>query len=128
MSALKNTEEEKRTPIERYRDQIQQTYMVEIDELVNKLADSENSAVSTLLENRLKVLSRKVEASGTVKDFSMDGVMERVRRERVKRQRIASASGARDPEATAYYNVRDMISNAQRNFYRGGTSFGSYFR
>jgi hypothetical protein len=118
MSALVESEEEEKSVGDRWKDHVQRAYMEEIDKLIITLGDCENEALVGLYERKLQFLSRKVESSGNVKDFSVDGIMDKVRREREKRQRLSNAVGTVSPEAEARNRVLDVISTYQNNRFR----------
>jgi len=119
MSALAAEKDVDQSVTAQWKEHLQRGYLTEVEELIVKLSDSDNDTLTALYENRLRYLSRKVEASGTVKDFSVDGILDRVRKEREKKQRLNYASGYRDPETTMHAEVMDMIQSAKANHFRG---------
>lgn len=118
-SAMKDDELKEDRPVaDRWRDDMQKAYLAEIEQLVEMLAECESEAMVQLHERRLQYLSRKVEASGKVKDFSVDAVMDRVRKERETRHRVQVAMGNQDSETQFRSRVADTISAYQASYYR----------
>lgn len=118
MSALVQETEVQASISEQWQSQVQKAYLSEIDTLVMTLSETSNEALIALYERKLQFLSRKVEASGTIKDFSVDGVMEKVRREREKRQRLSLASNGFDPDHDRRQAVENTINQFAANGYR----------
>jgi hypothetical protein len=117
-SALTCGSDEELTPLQRYKEELQKTYLMEVEELINKLGESDNEAINQLYENRLRFLSKKIEASGTVKDFSFDNIIDRVRKEREKKQRLNSNAGFQDEDQIVHSNIMDMIHASRASNYR----------
>lgn len=124
MSALVQESEVEPSISEQWQGQVQKAYLAEIDELVETLGETTNEALVALYERKLQFLSRKVEASGTIKDFSVDAVMEKVRREREKRQRLSLASAGLDPDHERRQAIEDTISRFNANGFRSNSRWG----
>jgi hypothetical protein len=118
MSAVVSEEDKNKTATQLWKDDLQSAYLKEIDELVAKLSDTENDAMAALYENRLRLLSRKVEAAGNIKDFSVDGIFDRVRKEREKKYRLSMVSSYYSEEKAVHDNVMDMIGSLKSGSYR----------
>ena len=125
MSALPTSKDEDKTVSDQWKEHLQRSYLTEIEELIEKLSDSDNETLTALYENRLRYLSRKVESSGIVKDFSVDGILDRVRKEREKKQRIGFATGYQDEDSAMHSELLGMIDQARANHFRGNM-FGRF--
>lgn len=121
MSSLVSGDDSEKTMVDRWKDDLQRKYLAEIEELIAKVGESTNEAVITLYENRLRLLSKKIEQSGTVKDFSYDQIADRLRKEKEKKQRMAGASrNYMDADERQATEILDMIQQSRASYYRGG--------
>lgn len=127
MSALAEDVEEEKTATDFWKENLQKQYLEEIEGLISNLSDCENETLAALYERRLQYLSRRIEASGKIKDFSLDSVMERVKKEREKKTRLGYALGTSDPDQEVRNRVNDVISNYQNGGYRGSMQSRSIF-
>ena len=123
LSGLVDQSEEKKSVTDRWKEEQQRAYLQEIDQLILAISDCENEALVALYERKLHMLSRKIEATGEVKNFSVDEVMERARRERDKKLRLTQSLGTGDPESQVREQLLETIAQHQRGLYRGYSSF-----
>lgn len=107
---------------DRWKQDMQKNYMDEIDQLVELLSESDSDAMNALYERKLQMLSRKVEAGGGERDYSVDGIMERIQKERKKRQRVSSALGSHSPENEPFRHIQDMVGRMRASNFRGRAS------
>jgi hypothetical protein len=121
MSALVGGDEEQRTLVDKWKEDLQRKYLAEIEELIEKTSESLNDAVTQLYENRLRLLSKKIEASGAIKDFSYDQIADRVRKEKEKKQRLSNMGrGFMDDDQQRAADLMDMIQAQRQNHFRFG--------
>ncbi len=122
MSALLDDDvQESKTIADQWKDHLQKSYLEEIEDLVETLAECENIALTALYEQKLQFLSRKIEASGRVKDFSVDAVMDSVRKARETKLRLGQAMGSSDPDQQVRQSVENVIDSYRNNHYRVGS-------
>lgn len=120
MSAVIDEDEDERSTVDRWKEGVQKHHMEEIEQLIAQLSDCENETMTALYERRLQYLSRRVEASGKIKDFSVDGIMERVRKERDKRLRLGMAMGTSDPDQQLRDELQNVIADRSQQIFRHG--------
>lgn len=117
MCGLSDKELDGRTPMERVKDQRQEDIKEEIELLIATLAECDNPALASLYERKLQMLSRRLEARGVDQAFSLDAVMERVRKERQTKQRRSTTVLA-DPAAKEMADLQSTVDAFKRGLFQ----------
>lgn len=118
MSTLKEVEEADQNLDTRWKAEQQQSYKDEIDKIFDQLETSGNDAMASLYEQRLRYLSRKLESEGAPVEYSMDGVMERMRNVKSRRMRLVQAGSLSTPDSEAHRQIQETLTMYQQGHYR----------